>query len=328
MSLFKDVLDDIQYNFDYNRPNFIYIAVGSANNAEQQCPPFVINLMNKYNPKISIILIDGALEDNPVGQPIALNYGMTMYTLKENVVFCENEKQMYKDEITFNYTDNLKLMNQYCMNTYTTLVYQSYTGIYMKEVAEIFDNDIATHLEHIIYGIGERDNTGCFLDFTNKKYNFITKHHHYIHIYNPYYYSLNEIPYEEAIEFYGIENINEIMEKNNNAKIIMNEYFIEKILPVLRAFFLILKDPDTNLNPYIWNFILSDKSHLLNLYESKRYNELFKQIKNLYSQSLLIKNIISFAQLKISPNEFIDIITSNDNPYKWVDHFKLLTRPF
>jgi hypothetical protein len=198
----------------------------------------------------------------------------------------------------------------------------------MREIAELFDNDIADHLDHIIYGIGERDNTGCFLDFTNKKYNFITKHHNYIHIYNPYYYSINEKPFEEAIEFYGIENLIEIMEKNNNAKIIVNEYFIGKILPVLRVFYLILKDPNENLNPYIWSNIPSNNLNLHNLYESKQYSELFKQIKILYSQSLLVKFIISFANLKCSPNEFLDIITTNDNPYRWVEHFNMLVRSY
>ena len=326
MSLFEHVLDDIGANIDFGRPNIIYIAVGSANNAEQQCPPFLINLATKYNSKISIILIDGLLEEIPLCHPIALRYGMQMYTLKENVVFNENQREMYKDDITFDYTDNLKIMNQYCMNTYTTLVYQSYTGVYMKEIAELFDNDIIKHLDHIIYGIGERDNTGCFLDFTNKRYNFITKEYQYIHIYNPYYYLSNDIPLDEAIDFYGIENMDEIIEKKAHAQHIMNEHFIERVFPVIRTFYLILKDSKTHFNPYIWNYISSDKSHLLQLYESKQYNELFKQIKILYSQSLLIKNIVSFANLKISPNEFMDIITTNDNPYRWVDHFNSLVK--
>jgi len=325
MSIFNYVFEDIKNKFDYNRPNIIYIAVGSANNVDQQFPPFLINLITKYNPKISIILIDGLLEDIPISKLIISGYDIELYTIKENVVFNENDLQMYNDKITFNYIDKIKMLNQYCMDTYTTLIYQSYTGVYMREIAELFDKDITKHLDHIIYGIGERDNTGCFIDFTNKKYDFLTKFNQYIHIYNPYYYSLNDIPFEEAIDFYGIENIHEIIEKNNYAKIMMNEYFIEKILPVFRTFFLILKDPDTELHPYIWNY-LPNNLNLHKLYESKQYGELFKQIKILYSQSLIIKFVISFANLKISPNEFIDIITANDNPYKWIDHFNLLVR--
>ena len=116
------------------------------------------------------------------------------------------------------------------------------------------------------------------------------------------------------------------MEKNNNAKLNVNEYFIDKILPVLRTFFLICKDSEMNLNPYIWDYIPSNNLDLRNLYQSKQYIELFRQIKKLYSDSLLIKFIISFANLKCSQNEFIEIITMNDNPYKWVEHYNLLVR--
>jgi len=323
MSSFDDVLYEIQSNYDPTRPNFIYIAVGSANNAEQQCLPFLIILSIEYDVKISIILIDGELEDDPLGFPTALTYGMTMYTLKEFVIF--NDTDIKKN--TYNYTNQLKKMNDHCINTNTTLVYQSYTGVYMKEIAELFDIDITNHLNHIIYGIGERDNTGCFIDFTNKKYEFITKNHSLcIHIYNPYYYSINNKPFDEAIDFYGIENLIEIAEKNNNAKNIVNEYFIEKILPVLRIFFLILKDPNENLNPYIWSIIPPNNLNLYDLYSLKQYDKLFKQIKMLYSQSLIIKSIISFANLKCSPIEFIDEITIGNNPYKWVDQFKMLVQ--
>ena len=114
MSLFDYVFENIRDEFDYNRPNIIYIAVGSANNVDQQFPPFLINMITKYNPKISVILIDGLLEDIPVSQSIISSYNIRLYTIKENVVFNDDNIRMYNARITFNYIDKIKMMNQYC----------------------------------------------------------------------------------------------------------------------------------------------------------------------------------------------------------------------
>jgi hypothetical protein len=42
MTYFLSILNEIKIRYDEHRPNIIYIAVGSANNEEQQCPPFLL----------------------------------------------------------------------------------------------------------------------------------------------------------------------------------------------------------------------------------------------------------------------------------------------
>jgi hypothetical protein len=240
MASLLEAFIDIKEKYDGRYPNIIYIAVGSANNIDHQYPPFLKKILFKINVRLSIILIDGDLEDIPLSKSI-LPDNTQLYSIKENLVLDDDELSLYNNK-TYNCFEILREINKFCMETYTTLIYQSYTGIDMQKVAMLFDNDIKQHLNHIIYGIGERCNDDCFLDLNNKKYDFLIKYDGNIHLYNPYYYLMNEIKFEEALKIYGEETIEIIIEKNTNAKIIFKNYFIEHILCVLRTFYMILHD--------------------------------------------------------------------------------------
>jgi hypothetical protein len=48
---------------------------------------------------------------------------------------------------------------------------------------------------------------------------------------------------------------------------------------------------------------------------------LFIEITQFYSNSLAIKKIQKLINCKMSINEFIDYITSTNNPYTWIDNF-------
>jgi hypothetical protein len=322
MASLLEAFIDIKEKYDGRYPNIIYIAVGSANNIDHQYPPFLKKILFKINVRLSIILIDGDLEDIPLSKSI-LPDNTQLYSIKENLVLDDDELSLYNNK-TYNCFEILREINKFCMETYTTLIYQSYTGIDMQKVAMLFDNDIKQHLNHIIYGIGERCNDDCFLDLNNKKYDFLIKYDGNIHLYNPYYYLMNEIKFEEALKIYGEETIEIIIEKNTNAKIIFKNYFIEHILCVLRTFYMILHDQECEIYEYIWKNIPKNDKNLRYLYESKQYDKLYRQIKELYYESHYVKILISFTKLKNNPIEFIDTITTNTDPYKWINDLLIL----
>jgi hypothetical protein len=231
------------------------------------------------------------LEDSPLAKKIFEEYGVTLFTIKENVFYNDVEIQDSARCNSFDYTDSLKELNKYCVETRTTLIYQEYTGRVMNVIAEIFQNNIIHNLDHIIYGLGERDDAGCYLDFTDDKYDLLIKYDDNIcHIYNPYYYLYNSKHFSEAIDLFGIENIHNIIKKNKNVKKILSKYFNDYILSTLRIFYILIKDKDqVRIFDHVWKQFEDNEQEFKSLYESCEYTILFEKIKEFFSKNAINK---------------------------------------
>jgi hypothetical protein len=63
-------------------------------------------------------------------------------------------------------TATLRMLNTYAIGHNISLVYHDFSGRNVRLVAELFDKELANHLDHIMYDISVRANHGCFFDLT------------------------------------------------------------------------------------------------------------------------------------------------------------------
>ena len=63
-----------------------------------------------------------------------------------------------------NITEELRELNKYVIDQGITLLYHDFTGRRNNLLAEYFDPEIKTHLNHVIYGMSARQDHGCYFD--------------------------------------------------------------------------------------------------------------------------------------------------------------------
>lgn len=296
------------------QPQIIYFGIGSANNQMQQCPPFLIKMKEKYNSKIMIILIDPLMEDNLLANEIIQQYGF---------ICC-----IYKEYIAYNGDNNIistmTQLNYICLEHNVTLIYEDYSGYITKELYKNFAETIIKRSDQLIYGSTYNDDAICRP--IENDYNLpFYKDGNIIKIFNPMYYLVNEIPFESAIDTYGFENIDVIKFHIHKFQKETKNIFENKILSPLRLVFFGKRDGDVNIYSHMWErFNESVRDSFKKMYEQKQFNELFIKIKEYYSLEKNIKNIIQLWGIQMTPSEFINYITKNDNPYLWINEFKKL----
>jgi hypothetical protein len=170
---------------------YIYIAIGSAHNIEQQIHPsfnnensqisnsiFYIILFDSMLENIPLCLLDNTSEKN-IQEKKYINY------VKEDNIFKftknTNEYYLFHYNINIRYkfrdpfdidnidiTDELEKLNKLAIkNNYFVLV-TDYSGGNIDLLAYHFDESIGEHYNHIIYGFPSRLNILCLADFKLK----------------------------------------------------------------------------------------------------------------------------------------------------------------
>ena len=160
----------------------VYIAVGSANNALQQFPPFLQELIaiNKTM-RLIIVSIDSLHEFPPLAFTNINNLGkrVEIFVYKCNVCVI-SDKHREKNECIHPNKDvhiysQLHDMNEYILSVGGSLLFNMYSGANISLLAETFDAEYINNLDQIVYGIGGRINHGCFFDMHTDLAYFATR---------------------------------------------------------------------------------------------------------------------------------------------------------
>lgn len=219
-------LDEIYYG---NKKNtIIYVAIGSAAHMveekvedgikrrilspdyNQQYPVFLENMKSRYpNDPMHIFLMDPELECRPwmVADPndsLKLNGdfsynggdGYDMYfSPRMNIsvygfpyyVSCPSDEE--KNEKCVMIGLFLNALNKMGMERGWLIVVNDFRGSNNKRLASYYDKTIAGHHDHIVYGLGAREDSGCYIELSQPKCDFV----HWesddgIRVFNPYHY--------------------------------------------------------------------------------------------------------------------------------------------
>ena len=337
-------------------PVFIYICVGGASynkdNMEilpqdyHQFPPFLQNLRNTYpEMRFVLLLIDPFQESPPrVTQDYSLyempetnqtyykNQDGTMRAfILKNTVYTDADENLLHIKNAINITTELKDLNEFVRYNDITLLYDTFTGHPVSNVAEYVDIENKGHLEQIVYGIGGRDNHGCECDLTQPLayYPFrLDKNPRYIRpiikLYNHYKYIVNNdytkmhydlMCYPSEMHMWAELQKNKIIE--NSMVQIKNIY-----LMVLRQLFFQIKNKDViaysplldifNKMPLIYRTLFGD------LYNEKEYTILYELFSNYVSDKL--EHIALLKKLETTGENMLQMIRDSNDPYTWCDN--------
>ena len=336
-------------------PHIIYFSIGSAaglrddnglveNKNYHQYPPFLQQLQEEINSAhIYIILIDPMLENPPY---LVTDHSKGLDFIQENVdyytarsvnqnifhVFSMRENVYINGQYFYdgyhNITQELFKLNDMCMKESILMIYNDFTGRDNKYVAEFFDEQVSTHLDHIIYGIGARKEFGCYIDLMSIESQFIFKNtirnRSMIKVFNIFNYLFggNSIyNVDSIVQEYGIENVDKI---SSQISCVIEQYINEfkgKSLAVLKEIYRLIHNNDLNECEYIIETVnYKYREHVKQLIHKKSYYDLQEFMFNIYARDLDI--ICKLKNDKLNGCELLKIITSSQDPYQWYNELR------
>ena len=154
-------------------PVLVYMGVGTANNLSQQWPPFIDALYNKFpSLHVVVILMDPVHENPPLAvQPLRLRYDepakkwtKDRLTMQVHTCAIQTHADLMCPETYYNITPELHAIVDYCIQQQFTFLYHDYTGRFNGDLARYMEGRIQPHLDHIIFGWGQRDCDSCTID--------------------------------------------------------------------------------------------------------------------------------------------------------------------
>jgi hypothetical protein len=358
------IIQDIKENFNlYTGPinkgpinTAIYIGVGTAAGYREadgtlhernyhQFPPFLQSLKNSVQDlQLSIILIDPNQEDPPYmvkdkglihkgsvieelnNQEIIDNIytnqdqSLTVYTWRENVC-----TEPYNDGRGIDITAHLRELNQFAMDSGSIFIYHNFTGKSNHILAEFFDKELKDHLDHIIYGLGLREDVGCYFDLTDLSsyHPFYRDLNNRIKLFNIYNYIVNEkLPLlKNDVKDIDANIFNSHLEKILN---IAKDELKNMTLQVLRTIFrLITGDEVKNHDKDVCNFTCfsgTKRNIYLNFINAKNYTGLYDLLLTDLGKKL---DIVAICKgLDLTGREILEFITLGDDPFEWYNNVK------
>ena len=362
----QNILLDIKAQFNLERKTVIYLGVGTAAGYREpdgslaqknyhQYPPFLQHLKNTVpDLHLSIILIDPQQEDPPYmvkDQVLQDNKGtdnkgpdnkgpdnqdiyisndqtLTLYTLREEVY-----TEPYTNTSGRDITPLLREFNQFAIENNILFIYHNFTGRDNRLLAEYFDNELKEHLDHIIYGLGMREDFGCYFDLTSEAsfYPYYFDERGSIKLFNLYYFIVNKKLncIQQAIRRYSIHNNihnNNIIAKHMDTIItIIKTELINVMLQVLRVVFRLIhgeeiKEFDKGALTFTC-MVGGKRSQCLQYLTNKDYVFLYDFLLNEFGEKLEI--IVIFKQLDITGRQMLELITLDNDPFKWYNNVKL-----
>ena len=343
-----------------SNPIFMYICVGGATHIDNnsiiepnnyhQFPPYLQHIKNTLpNVNFIVVLIDGLQETPPrvahdynlqempnTNQTYYSNNDRTMkvFVLKEYVC-TDVDEELFNSVNTINITNELKSMNTFAKNYDITLLYDTFTGRDVSKLAYYFDLNNNEHLDQIVYGIGGRNNHGCETRLTDYStyYPYRLDTHRYnirpiIKLYNYYNYIVNNTYSKMTYDL--IKYPREMHEWAELQKTQLRKNKLDNFknnqLTILRQIrYLINGTSDILINfEYFEDYKISKEYSILfkDLYENKEYALMYELFSNYISSELDI--VIKLTNIDINGEYMLDMITTNDDPYKWYDSYNNL----
>jgi hypothetical protein len=252
---------------------------------------------------------------------------LTLYTLREEVY-----TEPYTNTSGRDITPLLREFNQFAIENNILFIYHNFTGRDNRLLAEYFDNELKEHLDHIIYGLGMREDFGCYFDLTCEAsfYPYYFDERGSIKLFNLYYFIVNKKLncIQQAIRRYSIHNNNNknILAKHMDTIItIIKTELINVMLQVLRVVFRLIhgeeiKEFDKGALTFTC-MVGGKRSQCLQYLTNKDYAFLYDFLLNEFGEKLEI--IVIFKQLDITGREMLELITLDNDPFKWYNNVKL-----
>jgi hypothetical protein len=337
----------------------------------QQYPLFLKKLKITYkDTKIIIILIDPELHKPPycvtdefkVKNKNKLGKLWENHSIYENIYYNNssniiviscNENAKYKLDL-YKYNDSYEMTNnkentEICAedifekinniaikNNYFLIVNDfsgrpsNYLGDYFDSTLKIKNNN---HLNHIIYGLGGRNDGGCYCNLTDNLYNmaYYKDLNNNICAFNPNYGTNMDLKLFLKKYFPDIDNINKnsqisLLNKNiittqmncflNNkkTKLMYNLNTLRRIFMLKTGNNIVLESRE--LLPLISKY----KDNLDKLCNECKYDELFNKVLHYYKIEL--KEYVDLTEGENISDKIINHIFTEQDPYKWLNILK------
>ena len=327
-----------------NVQNVIYVAVGSVAYSEplhdthnQQYPKFLKKIKITYpNINIHIFLIDPLLENPPCVTTMQkftkLNDDMyydeqeniTLYAFRDCVRYPWIQCLTTSGNIV-DYNPFFDKLNNYAILNNWLVVVCDYSGSYVKDWRNQYENVLNYHVNHIIYGlfVDDEKTNSCCLDMQSPDCDFVThEDNKIIKIFNPYSYD-NNYPF---IFPDCLQKQNQIITKNIKA-------FLGEKKQVIRNIFNFFKDihisisKKQSMNEHCINnanFILQKYKMVLNCsnYDDANYKQIVNIVQKIFVDELeKYVKMIYFEDSKQIIDEKLKAMFKESDPYKWNKYF-------
>jgi len=367
-SILEMDFDTIIKEIKCERKQIIYIGVGTYAGLKEedgsllqknyhQYPPFLQSLKNSQaDTSLSILLIDPMQENPPYMvedkglvpkyKGLVLNYilpnnitnnltddiytspdhSLTVYTLRENVY--TDPYQKYNDNY-LNITEHLRDLNNYAIENNVLFIYHDFTGRNNRFLAEYFDEEIKAHLDHIIYGLGLREDFGCYFDLTD-----LSSYHPVyqtdqgaLKLFNVYDYIVNDkinLMFNTPMLENTSTNTDIVNTHMQRLLVIVTQELNNIVLQALRVVFRLItgedvKEFDKGATEY--KYLSPEKRAIcLNFCREKNYCDLYDFLLTEFGKKLDVVAYIN--KLDITGREILESITMGDDPFKWYDNVK------
>lgn len=312
----------------------MYVAIGSAAHMarqggdalwsiepqyEQQFPRFLRTLKTECPcDPVHIILIDPMLEDPPFlvcnnKKELASNWSkvaeniyyedicnVTVYALRQNV---EYEGGIRRIEGILDITECLRLLNTLAVTYRWFVVVQDYSGNDIAGVGLLFSQEVAGHLDHIIYGLNVQYDGGCYLDISQPNCDFV--------------YAIDDLQIK-AIVTHDMESIKALESAGDKRHIILRDQRYtylrgkrEIIIGILASLRAIYKD--------------GAYTYMLHNIIRYRYKDILQDIETMSSSSQFetVGHILRLELNTVFDTQVVEDIMHKihvtKDPYKWID---------
>jgi hypothetical protein len=248
-------------------------------------------------------------------------------------------------------TTHIERLNNLAIAQNLLFVYHDFTGNdNIKYIEEYFMDNISMHLDHIIYGFGNGNITGCYYDFRKPESFFaylceenngrniikVFSIQQIINIYK----SLDNQTKEDISFLQFMNNIISIFPPDmldiimSQIKTFIDEFVIKfknHIFTLFRYIYDIQIHINNNVeivfdeNFHVFNvFGIECKTKIIDLCKSYDIN-LFEKVKEIIAKKYKIELELMFSHKnQLTSYELINIITENQDKYKWCDTFNIL----
>ncbi len=332
-------------NISKEYPVYIYVAVGTvagqlsaagilAPENYHQYPPFLQNMHNTVpNLRLFIVLFDPA-QENPLymtrdyrlreTQPDKYSSAaLQVYVFRQNVHTNINENE---GDDSINITDSLRDLNRFALDHRVSLLYHDFSGRYICPLAEYFDEELAPHLDQVVYGLSAREDHGCYFDLTHSNAYFSyrldtssPRMRPIIKVFN-YYKFIVQSTYNkisDEIALFPLETQHLIREQKNQIIKIIIYRFRQFHIAMLRQ---LHKDIEIEIQPDFLFMHLHkfQRQMYMSLWNENNHNLLREVIFNFCANQLQI--VSDLTEMDISGEDMLRFITIDEDPYKWYNN--------
>ena len=159
------ILASVRQACEEQNPRVLYLAIGCANSAIQQIPPFV-----SLSLALSLcIWVDPLLEDSPVSLGLALANDVVVFGPQSTMCVASRRSFHWsEDSSNSNWSAFMDMLYDYVQRTDAQLIVQDYSGVSFARFYPVEKaRDRAHFLAHVLFDVTYGEGCGCYIDFDN-----------------------------------------------------------------------------------------------------------------------------------------------------------------